>query len=202
MQSVQFSISVPLNAVRTVLDVCAALNAVRTTSIYVPAINAVRIVRTPSISVPAINAVRTPSISVQSVPAINAGCTHLGFYAVRTAINAGRTHPRFLCNPYSNKCSSIFVPTRSLFSKLPRKSCPLSPLFSTLCSSSLFFSQEWKVKCFASLNPFCLNPKWESNPTVEKDPIQWLRFNESKNHIYLNHLNKFTHPLKFIKKWL
>ena len=42
--------------------------------------------------------------------------------------------------------------------------------------------------------------KWESNPTVEKDPIQWLRFNGSKNHIYLNHLNKFTHPLQFIKK--
>ena len=47
--------------------------------------------------------------------------------------------PRFLC---SNKGSSIFVPTRSLFSKLPRKSCPLSPFFSSLCSSSLFFSQE------------------------------------------------------------
>ena len=75
----------------------------------------------------------------------------------------------------------------------------LLPFFSL---SSLSFSWKWKVKSFASLNPFWLNPKWVSNPTVEKDPIQWLRFNESKNHIYLNHLNKFTHPLKFIKKWL
>ena len=59
-------------------------------------------------------------------------------------------------------------------------------------------NEKWSP--FASLNPFCLNPKWVSNPTVEKDPIQWMRFNESKNHIYLNHLNKITRPLKFIKK--
>ena len=57
-----------------------------------------------------------------------------------------------------------------------------------------------KVKSLCLPRLFCLNPKWVSNPTVEKDPIQWMRFNESKNPFYLNHLNKITHPLKFIKK--
>ena len=118
--------------------------------------------------------------------------------------DCNKCSPRFLCPAWPrNSCPSnrtVRLPwdacqLKVSLSWLPRNSCTsLSSLFSSL------FSQEWMS--FASLKPFCLNPKWVSNPTVKKDPIQWLRFNESKNHIYLNHLNKFTHPLKFIKKWL
>ena len=59
-----------------------------------------------------------------------------------------------------------------------------------------------KVNVFLPPSAFLINPKWVSNPTVEKDPIQWMRFSESKNPFYLILINKITHPLKFIKKWL
>ena len=69
-------------------------------------------------------------------------------------------------------------------------------------SLSALLSSHDKVKSKVSLPPsaFLSNPKWASNPTVEKDPIQWMRFSESKNSFYLIHINKITHPLKFIKK--
>ena len=57
-----------------------------------------------------------------------------------------------------------------------------------------------KVNVFLPPSAFLFNPKWVSNPTVEKDPIQWMRFSESKNPFYLILINKITHPLKFIKK--
>ena len=91
---------------------------------------------------------------------------------------------RFLCINFLGKCAKTPARPPSLSALLPSH-------------------EKWKSwSHFASLNPFWLNPKWASNPTVEKDPIQWMRFSESKNPFYLNHLNKITHPLKFIKKWL
>ena len=124
---------------------------------------------------------------------------YLDFCATLMQAVLYRPYPRFLCRPYNIKCSLSYAINavrtslgfcakankgcldsrahQNLFSKLSGKSCPslsldlLSQLFSLLM-------QKWKVKCpFASLN-LLNNPKWVSNPTVEKrsnpmDENQW-----------------------------
>ena len=122
-------------------------------------------------------------------------------------------HINAACTVFSEGCTllSIFVPAlmelldiRATKNHSQRclKIVPLL-LVSTSSLSNLLFS--WKnEKSVVSLPPSCFlfNPKWVSNPTVEKDPIQWMRISESKNPFYLILINKITHPLKFIKKWL
>ena len=118
--------------------------------------------------------------------------------------------PRFLC---CNKCSRTpwpYLEIRALTA--PRNLCTnfpeIVPSFSnstsacSALSSALLFSWKWKVKSLCLPQPFLFALSEFLNPTVEKESNQWPRWNESENHFYLFLINKITHPLKFIKKWL
>ena len=207
------------NLARSALNFCAK-QQLMLPSISVQTVTKIRIVRTAiNVVVRPLNPCHRNTVCCLDKCAWNLPRNQCQIRTVRPAINVAVllkicAHnkccctPRFLCLWFNegrtpwNLCQQI-SPQFPCQLKISLSWCLENRAHSPSSAlSSSFSSQKWKVKWFASLNPFCLNPKWESNPTVEKDPIQWLRFNESKNHIYLNHLNKFTHPLKFIKKWL
>ena len=125
-----------------------------------------------------------------------------------------RPYHQILCRPYSIKCSvlcikcspyllmaaSIFVPTGNHFQRCLKTKPSFSKSTSSL--SALLFSWKWKVNALLPPSCFLFTLSEFLNPMVEKEPNQWMRLIESENHFYLFPINKITHPLKFIKKWL
>ena len=148
---------------------------------------------------------------------LNAGPYHLEICAGK--LNAAvQAVPRFnqqLMQPYLfNKWrsySSISVPSFQQVKLLdfcalmavlsPGKSCPFSAI-RPLSQLSLLHPENEQVMSLCLPQPFLFALSEFLNPTVEKESNQWPRWNESENPFYLFLINKITHPLKFIKKWL
>ena len=117
--------------------------------------------------------------------------------------------PRFLCKPPAINeddaarflCINV---SRFLCSSLSSSSGKSWPPQATRPPLLQLFSSPENEKVNALLPPSCFLFTLSEflNPMVEKESIQWMRLIESENHFYLFLINKITHPLKFIKKWL
>ena len=125
-----------------------------------------------------------------------------------------RPYHQILCRPYSIKCTVLCIKCSPYLRWLPRFSCQQEITSSAVWKSnppsasrpplSQLFSSPENEKWSALLPPSCFLFTLSEflNPMVEKESNQRMRLNESENHFYLFLINKITHPLKFIKKWL